>query len=411
MAKIKFTKAVIDKLPPPKKGGDTYFAEDMAGFGLRVGKTKKAFFAQKDIRGRSCCVTIGTYGTWTVDEARTEARQLLLMMEKGIDPRQEKRQKQATAMTLKELTESFLDARKTLKPKTRKDYQYYVDHYLDDWKRKPVTDITEQKVLERYKRIGENNGQTLANNVKRVLSSILNYGIATYRILEKNPVRIIAEAKAAYPDNRRRRYIKPHQLKAWYDAVMGLQNEVYRDHLLLILFTGLRLNEASSLKWSQIDFAGKLFTVENTKNGEPLCLPMSTFVYGLLVKRKAKTGNGLFVFPGRGKTGYLAEIKKGVDAVRKASGVAFSCHDLRRTYISIAESLDISKYALSALLNHKCTDITGSYIIQNEERLRVPVQMITDRILELINGEGKETQQESCEAKNDNGEAQAQVAA
>lgn len=83
MAKIKFTKAVIDKLPPPKKDGDTYFAEDMAGFGLRVGKTKKTFFAQKDILGRSCCVTIGTYGTWTVDEARTEARQLLLMMEKG----------------------------------------------------------------------------------------------------------------------------------------------------------------------------------------------------------------------------------------------------------------------------------------------------------------------------------------
>lgn len=136
MPKIKFTKAIIDKLPPPIGASDTYFAEGMPGFGLRVGKTKKTFFAQKDIRGRGCSVTIGTYGTWTVDEARTEARQLLLMMEKGIDPRQEKRQKQATAMTLKELTDSFLDARKTLKPKTRKDYQYYVDHYLGDWKPK-----------------------------------------------------------------------------------------------------------------------------------------------------------------------------------------------------------------------------------------------------------------------------------
>lgn len=411
MPKIKFTKAVIDKLPPPVKDSDTYFAEDMAGFGLRVGKTKKTFFAQKDIRGRSCCVTIGTYGRWTVDEARTEARQLLLMIEKGIDPRQEKRQKQATAMTLKELTDSFLDARKTLKPKTRKDYPYYLNHYLGDWMPKAVTDITEEKVLARYKHIGENNGHTVANNVKRVLSSVLNYGIATHRILEKNPVRIIAEAKAAYPDNRRRRYIKPHQLKVWHSAVMSLKNEVYRDHLLLNLFTGLRLKEASSLQWSQIDFDGKLFTVENTKNGEPLCLPLSTYVYDLLLKRKAKTGKSPFVFPGRGKAGYLAEIKKGIDAVRKASGVEFSCHDLRRSFISIAESLDISKYALSALLNHKCTDITGSYIIQNEERLREPMQKITNRILELINGESKEAQQEGREAENDNGEAKAEVAA
>jgi hypothetical protein len=52
MPKIKFTKAVIDKLPPPKKDSDTYFAEDMPGFGLRVNKTKKTFFVQKDIACR-----------------------------------------------------------------------------------------------------------------------------------------------------------------------------------------------------------------------------------------------------------------------------------------------------------------------------------------------------------------------
>ena len=58
-------------------------------------------------------------------------------------------------------------------------------------------------------------------------------------------------------------------------------------------------------------------------------------------------------------------------------------HDLRRTFITIAESLDISAYALKRLMNHKMNgDITASYIVTDVERLRKPMQKITDYILE-----------------------------
>ena len=64
------------------------------------------------------------------------------------------------------------------------------------------------------------------------------------------------------------------------------------------------------------------------------------------------------------------------------SGVSFSAHDLRRTFITIAESLDISVYALKRLLNHKMiNDVTAGYIITDVYRLRVPMQKITDYIL------------------------------
>jgi integrase len=62
--------------------------------------------------------------------------------------------------------------------------------------------------------------------------------------------------------------------------------------------------------------------------------------------------------------------------------VSFSTHDLRRTFITIAESLDISAYSLKRLLNHKMTnDVTAGYIITDVERLRVPMQKITDYML------------------------------
>ncbi len=66
-------------------------------------------------------------------------------------------------------------------------------------------------------------------------------------------------------------------------------------------------------------------------------------------------------------------------------GVKFSCHDLRRTFITIAESLDIRHYALKRLVNHKDGgDVTPGYIVTEVERLRVPMQRITDCIRERI---------------------------
>lgn len=68
--------------------------------------------------------------------------------------------------------------------------------------------------------------------------------------------------------------------------------------------------------------------------------------------------------------------------VIKNSGVHFTVHDLRRTFITIAESLDIPAYALKRLMNHKMSnDVTAGYIIVDVERLRKPMQLITDYIL------------------------------
>lgn len=71
--------------------------------------------------------------------------------------------------------------------------------------------------------------------------------------------------------------------------------------------------------------------------------------------------------------------------VIKNSGVQFTVHDLRRTFITIAESLDITAYALKRLMNHKMSnDVTAGYIIVDVERLRKPMQLITDYILKCM---------------------------
>ena len=69
--------------------------------------------------------------------------------------------------------------------------------------------------------------------------------------------------------------------------------------------------------------------------------------------------------------------------VTKASGIAFTLHDLRRTFVTIAEGLDIPAYALKRLLNHKGgAEVTAGYIIVDTERLREPMQRITDYVFD-----------------------------
>jgi integrase len=81
-------------------------------------------------------------------------------------------------------------------------------------------------------------------------------------------------------------------------------------------------------------------------------------------------------------TGLLNDQRKQMQHVMEESGVKFTIHDLRRTFITVAESLDISAYALKRLLNHKMgNDVTAGYIIIDAERLRVPMQKITDHLL------------------------------
>lgn len=160
-----------------------------------------------------------------------------------------------------------------------------------------------------------------------------------------------------------------------------LTNETLRDYLLLILFTGLRRQEAAKLQWSQVDLKAKTFTIIYTKNREPHTLPLSNYLFNLFATRKQNASSN-YVFPGTGANGYIIELRKQMAKVIEVSNIPFTVHDLRRKFITIAESLDIAAYAFKRLLNHKMTsDVTAGYIMLDVERLRKPMQMVTDHLL------------------------------
>ena len=171
--------------------------------------------------------------------------------------------------------------------------------------------------------------------------------------------------------------------------MVGRRNAA-RDFLLIALFTGMRRAEIASLRWEYVDLEARALHIPKTKNGDPLDLPLSDFLVGILRARKEEVGASPWVFPSNGRTGHLVETKKFTARVAERSGVPFTLHDLRRTFITIAESLDIPHYALKRLLNHRAGDVTAGYIVIDVERLRGPVDEVAHKIVNLATGQ-KET--------------------
>jgi integrase len=224
----------------------------------------------------------------------------------------------------------------------------------------------------------------------RVLRALFNFAAGQYEdvagrsLITENPVRRLSQTRAWYRVERRQTFIKSHELAVWSQGVMDLQNQTLRDYLLLILFTGLRRQEAAQLQWSHVDLKAKTLTILDTKNRQSHTLHLSDYLQNLLVQRKYELTSD-YVFPGAGKGGYIIEPRKQMAKVIETTGIHFTVHDLRRTFITIAESLDIPAYALKRLLNHKMRgDVTAGYIILDVERLRKPMQMIADYISRQI---------------------------
>ncbi len=385
MTTIQITKRTIDQLPHPKAGQTWHLDRDLKGFGVCVGRSTKTYFAQRDIHGRTVRVTIGRHGPFTAEAARKRARELLAQMASGQNPNHAKREARARGITLAEAYGDYLEARKGLRPSTRRDYARVINTYLADWRRLPLAELSKDMVAQRHRDLGDTRGTFTANSTMRVLRAIYNFARATHEHLPENPVYRLSQTRAWYREDRRRGMIKPHELATWYQAVMSLQSSVARDYLRLLLFTGLRRSEAASLQWDDVDLVGRTLTIQDTKNREPHVLPLSGFLWEMLVARQEASPTSPWVFPAPSESGHLSEPKTAVRQVANASGISFTPHDLRRTFLTIAEGFDISAYALKRLANHKMKgDVTAGYIVSDGERLREPMQRITDHITSRI---------------------------
>jgi integrase len=432
MSKLKLTQKIVDGLKGTEKL-ECYFDENLTGFGVYTKGKTKTYFVQARANGKLIKSTIGKTNILKLEDARKEAKDKLTQMSKGINPNEEKRKEALKGMTLSEATDKFFETR-NLKAQTEHLYRTMIRLYMSDWENKPIGSITKEMIAQRHTAVASGKrGRKVniitprtqeeidadlksapnkkpklvervevetpkprnasANNLMRTFRSIYNFARAISNdAIPENPVGRLSETRQWFRVERRRTLIKPHELKPWQDEVQCLENAAARDFMLLVLFTGARREEAVPLKWSDIDFKDKTVIFRETKNKKPHTLPLSDYLFKLLEDRKKNYYENEFVFPGPGKKGYMYPPVKPMRQVIDKTGIAFCFHDLRRTFITVAESLDIPYAALKRLLNHSMgTDVTDGYLAISTDRLRGPMEKISQKLLELMIGTNQDT--------------------
>jgi len=331
--------------------------------------------------------------------------------------------KKSKAVTLEQAFEEFKTTR-TLKITTLREYERSMNSAFLDWKERRVIDISRDAVSKRHqnlkadalknflkkcnekdytptKKETENRGSAQANLHMRFLRALLNFCAGYYEdagggpLLTHNPVERLSQTKAWYRVPRRQTIIKPDQLPKWFKAVQGLENENIRDYLIFIFLTGSRKEEGLMLEIEQVDLNNRAYTLIDPKNRQDITLPLPNYLFTLLKKRITQLKGFKYVFPGMDKKGnllpkvHLKEPKAQVYKVVEKSGVKFTVQDLRRRFITTADALDLSMFAMKRLVNHSMgSDVTSGYVVSDVERLRGPMQKIEDRLLKLAKAKG-----------------------
>ena len=402
---VRLTKTNIDRCPNPESGQIILRDPDLRGFGCRItANGTRSFIVEKRINGRVRRMTIGRYGELTPVQARQKAQQVLGQIAMGVDPAAERRRRQLREITLETVFEDFRRARKNLKPKTLYDYERTIRIALPDWRKRPINAISPSMVHAKHRQIGESRGEAYANLTMRCLRAIFNFAAYEYDdgtgipVVRSNPVDSLSRNHAWYRIQRRQTVIWTYQLAPWYRAVEALRmsdnpqslGDTVADYLLTLLFTGLRKSEALGLRWADVDLEDRSIHIPTTKNDEAHTLPTGEYLT-LLLRRRQLFLNSSYVFPGNTGRRPLVEMKKQTRKVIDESQVTFTLHDLRRTYITQADSLGISPYTIKRLVNHKTrNDVTAGYIVSDLVRMRKPQQQIEDFFIENCGIRNKE---------------------
>jgi integrase len=190
------------------------------------------------------------------------------------------------------------------------------------------------------------------NNERETLRAILGLAKRDGMLLE-NPADVTArrklgKAKLVIPTREQFRKlvdtIRAMDCRAWAGA----------DLVELLACSGMRLAEATALRWGEVDFSGDRFTVTGgevgTKNSEARTVPLFPGLRHLLERfRKSKPPESP-----EARVIEIATAKKAIaSACREAGLPHFTHHSLRHYFISNAIEAGVDFKTIAAWIGHK----------------------------------------------------------
>lgn len=385
-----FTKKELEKLMPEQdRVAYQDFGDDKErGLGLFVHPTgNKTFFWFRRVNGVPTRKTIGEFPTVGVENAREKAHELnrrrLKCEEDGTlfdNPKQEN-----GGVTFGELFNDYHDVyrkdqAKNLErlPEERRRFNLYlkpwVNRKMDSLRahefRNLHREISKKKrVLDGNRKHQYTGGSVTANRTIQLGRRVVNWAIEEERWEGKNPFKIKLKK-----EKERSRFADNDELQRLFDALAEEKKNIdLRDFVVLALFTGQRRGDVSAMRWEELSLTATgqhQWTIPNPKNEEPHVVPLLPQAVAVLAKRlqaakkreEEKKISSPFVFPSRGRSGHIREIKNGWKKLKKEAKLTnLTIHDLRRTLGSWMAMSGVSLPIIGDALGQKSLAATKIY--------------------------------------------------
>ncbi len=412
--RVNLTAGAIERLTCPA-GKQQAFLRDSEAPGLRVRVTvagAKSFVYEAKLNRQTIRRTIGDVKLWSIEQARTEARRLAVVLDNGQDPREIERQQQvekaaATAKTLTvgEVWAVYLEARRP-----HWGERHYADHVklakaggeaakrgtrgrgvtvagpLHPLMALILRDLT-APVIEAWAAREAQTRPTAARLAWRCLKAFLGWCAEQPEYAPALPSVNPAKTKKARESLGKAKVkqdaLLKEQLPAWFAAVRSIGNPAVSAYLQTLLLTGARPGEVLTLRWDDMNTQWRGLTIRDKVEGERV-IPLTPYVWHLLA---ALPRRGPWVFGGSDMKGNPQPMSKPHTPHARACAVAgiegLTLHGLRRSLKSLTEWLEIPAGVVAQIMGHKPSATAEKhYTVRPLDLLRMHHERIEAWILE-----------------------------
>jgi integrase len=394
---MKLTKSLIDRSTFKGQGRAAYIIwdDDISGFGIRIYPSgKKVFIIGYRFDGKYRQLTIGTYGVFTLDQARLEARKLLVSADTGIDPAGE-RVKQKSGSTIKHLCITYLERHAKIHNKLKswkEDERRMKARIIPAFGKKEILTLTRGDISKFHESLGKKYPYE-ANRTRALLSSMFERA-REWELIPQNHPNPALNVKR-FKEKKRERWVKHGEMPLLIESILQESNVYIRACFFLYLLTGVRKVELLHAKWADVDFERKKLRLDDTKNSNCFEVTLSDPAVALLRELPRMEGNP-YIIPGKKEGSHWVNVNIPWKRIRTRAGLDdVRIHDLRRTFASWLATQGTPLLHIGKLLNHKNSATTEVYAHLNSDPLSQEVETVGNKLKQIIDKSESEIKSKS----------------
>lgn len=245
----------------------------------------------------------------------------------------------------------FQSIKGNLKPKSAERRETSIHQLSATFGKLPVRNITTKNCNDWSARRGAGISASTYNNEMETLRAILEYVVREGIILD-NPARVLKRRKLGKPQilipskEQFRRLVEDMRQQ-------DSRSQPAADLVELLAYSGMRLTEATSIRWREVYFERQQFVVTGgaagTKNLEvrtaPLFPALQQFLERLKAQAPAEPGN---------KIAKIDSAKRAISSACQRCGFPhYSHHSLRHYFVSNAIEAGVDFKTIAAWIGHK----------------------------------------------------------